>query len=120
MDRKARIRQYKEAKRPMGVYRVRNTTSGKCLIGATVDLPAMLNRQRFQLESRLHSNRALQQDWNRLGPGAFEFETLDTLEPPDEPGYDPSEDLRMLVAMWLEKLALSSDALYGDEPKRGA
>ena len=49
-DRKARIRKYKETPRPAGVYRVRNTVTGKLLIGSTSDLPAMLNRQRFQLE----------------------------------------------------------------------
>ena len=113
MDRKARIRHYKETPRPMGLYRVRNTVNGKSLVGASVDLPAILNRQRFQLESGLHPNRALQRDWNELGPEAFEFEILDTLKPPDQPGYNPSEDLRMLEEMWREKLALSDEQTYG-------
>ena len=32
MDPKARIREYKETPRPMGVYRVRNTVNGKSLV----------------------------------------------------------------------------------------
>ena len=104
MDRKAQIRAYKETPRPMGVFRVRNTANGKSLIGASVDVPGMLNRQRFQLRAGGHPDRALQQDWNESGPGVFEFETLDTLAPPDEPGCDPAADLQMLERMWLEKL----------------
>ncbi|MFH0822425.1 MAG: GIY-YIG nuclease family protein [Pseudomonadota bacterium] len=112
MDRKARIRQYKETPRPMGVYRVRNTANGKFLIGSSVDLPAILNRQRFQLELGSHPNRRLQEDWNEFGPEVFEFETLDTLESPDKPDYDPSEDLRVLEDMWLQKLSLSHEPGY--------
>jgi hypothetical protein len=104
MDRKAQIRAYKETPRPMGVFRVRNTVNGKSLIGTSVDVPGMLNRQRFQLRAGGHPDRALQQDWNESGPEAFEFEALDTLAPPEEPGYDPAADLKMLEQMWLEKL----------------
>ena len=40
MDRKALIRQYKDAPRPMGVYRIHNTTTGQFLIGTSLDAPA--------------------------------------------------------------------------------
>jgi hypothetical protein len=112
VDRKARIRAYKEAPRQMGVYRVRNRVNGRSLIGASVDVPAMLNRQRFQLGIGGHPDRALQQDWKEFGPEAFEFETLDLLEPPQEPGYDPAVDLRMLEQMWLEKLERPGERGY--------
>ena len=112
MDRKAQIRAYKESPRPMGVFRVRNTTNGRSLIGSSVDVPAMLNRQRFQLGAGGHPDRALQQDWKEFGPAAFEFETLDTLDPPQEPGYDPAVDLRMLEQMWLEKLGRPGERGY--------
>jgi len=118
-DRKARMRQYKETPRPAGVYRVRNTVTGRSLVGSTADLPGMLNRQRFQLDSGAHADKDLQRDWDGLGPGAFEFDVLDRLEPRDEPTYDPAEDLRLLGEMWLEKLAASGDPLYGRSP-RGA
>jgi GIY-YIG catalytic domain len=118
MDRKAAIRAYKETPRPMGVYQVRNTANGKLLVGSSANLPAMLNRHRAQLEMGGHRNRALQQDWNELGPGVFEFEILDTLKPPNEPDYDPSEDLRVLEEMWLEKLAPFGERGYNATPKR--
>jgi hypothetical protein len=104
MDRREQIRAYKESPRTMGVFRVRNAVNGRALVGASVDVPAMLNRQRFQLESGFHPDRALLAEWREFGPDAFVFETLDTLEPPQEPGHDPAADLKMLEEMWLEKL----------------
>ena len=112
MDRKERIRAYKESARTLGVFRVRNTVNGKSLLGSSVDVPAMLNRQRFQLGAGGHPDRALQADWNESGPDAFVFETLDALEPSEEPGYDPAADLKALEAMWLEKLGRAGEGGY--------
>jgi len=117
MDRREKIRQYKETPRPMGVYAVRNTGNGKCLIGVSVDLPAMLNRHRAQLKMGMHSNRALQADWNQFGADAFSFETLDPLKPPDKPGYDPTEDLRVLEQLWLDKLEPFGERGYNERKK---
>lgn len=116
MDRKALIREYKMAHRPMGVYRVRNTVNGKSLVGATTDLHAMLNRHRAQLRLQAHTNRALQADWNELGPEAFAFEVLDTLAPPGRPDYDPSGDLRVLEDLWLARLTPFDDRGYNAKP----
>jgi hypothetical protein len=113
MDRRARIREYKETPRPMGVYRVRNTANGKYLVGASADLPAMLNRQRFQLEAGSHPSRPLQRDWQEFGAAAFAFEILDTLAPSEEPGSDAAADLRVLEEMWRQKLALTDGPGYG-------
>lgn len=112
MDRKERIRAYKESPRTMGVYRVRNLRNGKSLVGSSVDVPAMLNRQRFQLGAGGHPDRALQADWTESGPDAFVFETLDTLEPSEEPGWDPAADLKALEAMWLDKLGCAGERGY--------
>jgi len=117
VDRKAMIREYKETARPMGVYRVHNTASGKSLVGSTTDLNAMLNRQRAQLRLGAHRDRQLQSDWKTLGPDAFVFEVLDTLEPRDEPDYDPAADLKALETMWLDKLAPDGDPGYGRRPR---
>jgi hypothetical protein len=112
MDRKELSRQYKETRRPMGVYRVHNRVHDKSLVGASVDLPAILNRHRAQLRMGGHTNRALQKDWNELGPDAFAFEVLDTLSAPDRPDYDPYPDLHTLEELWLQKLAPFSERGY--------
>ena len=114
MDRKEQIRKYKETARPMGVFRVRNCVTGRSLVASSVDLPSMLNRQRFQLEMGGHADKQLQADWNELGPDAFEITILDELEPPEDPAHDSSEDLVMLVEMWREKLTAADEGdFYG-------
>jgi hypothetical protein len=118
-ERREAARRYKESRRPMGIYQVRNTVSGRVLIGTSVDLPSMLNRQQAQLRLGAHRNRDLQQDWNALGAGAFTFDVLDTLEPPDEPGYDPAEDLRVLEQLWLDRLTPFGERGYNAKPKPG-
>lgn len=111
-DRKALTRRYKETPRTMGVGVVRNTTNGRTLVVASADLPSLLNRHRAQLRLGAHPNRALQQDWNAAGAVAFEFTVLDTLTPKDTPGYDPTDDLTELEALWLEKLEPYEPAGY--------
>jgi hypothetical protein len=112
IDRKARIREYKETLLPAGVFRVRNTATGKSLVGSSPNLPGTLNRHRFQLERGSHPSRELQADWNALGAGAFDFEVLDQLKPSDKPDDDPTEDLKVLKELWLEKLKASGELLY--------
>jgi len=111
-DRKDRIREYKETTLPAGIFQVRNTARGRSLVGSSVNLPGMLNRQRFQLENGSHPDAELQADWKELGPSAFEFEVLDRLEPGDDPARDPTEDLGVLKAMWIERLTASGETLY--------
>ena len=118
-ERKEQVRQYMENPRPMGIYRVRNTVNEKALIGASVDLPSMLNRQQAQLRMGMHSNRALQDDWNQFGPEAFAFEVVDTLKvPPDQPDYDPTDDLKVLEQLWLEKLSPFGERGYNARPRQ--
>ena len=117
MNRKSIIRAYKETRRPMGIYRIHNTRDDRSLIGRSVDLPAILNRERVSLRFGMHSNATLQADWNALGPDAFVFEVLDTLEPPkDQPDYDPTDDLRVLEGMWLDRLQPFGEGGYMRRP----
>ena len=54
VDRKALIREYKQAARPMGVYRVTDTVTGQSLVGWSLDLTARLNRHRAGFDSGAH------------------------------------------------------------------
>jgi len=117
-DRKELIRQYKETPRPMGVYCIRNSANGKALVGASRDVPGKLNSHRAQLRMKSHRNQQLQQDWDDFGPDAFVFETLDLLDPSDKPSYDPTEDLKVLEDLWLQKLQPFGDKGYNREGRR--
>ena len=120
MDRKALALAYKESRRPMGVYCVRNLQSGDALIGRSIDLPAILNRERTSLRFGGHPNRRLQQDWNALGPDAFAFEVLDTLAWPDDtPDFDPTSDLLLLESMWRERLQPDGAGNYAARQNTG-
>jgi hypothetical protein len=111
-DRKALLREYKENPRPAGVFAIRNTVTGRLLIGAALNLPGMLNRQRFELQHGSHPDRELQADWKRLGPDAFMIEELDRLDAADDAAADRAGDLRALQGMWMEKLGESGAAFY--------
>jgi len=117
IDRKAAIRAYKETPRTMGVGLVRNAHDGRVFLFSGVDLPSLINRHRAQLRLGAHPNRALQQDWNTLGPDAFQVEIVDTLTPSDAPGYDPTDDLKALEIMWLEKLRPYEPSGYHRPPR---
>jgi hypothetical protein len=112
MDRKSEIRKYKETPRPMGIFQIQNTTTGRAFIGSSKDLPAILNRHQWQLKLGAHPNFELQRDWTSLGADAFTFTVLDTLPPSDEPNNDPSEDLHALEELWIGKLTSSQGGLY--------
>ena len=105
VDKKALIREYKRTPKQLGIIRIRNKATGRALIAASVDVQALLNRNRAELQLKGHRDRALQQEWNESDGATFEFEILDTLEPSDQPGYNPADDLRALEQMWREKLS---------------
>jgi len=102
--RKDKIRAYREAPKQVGVYRVHNSVNGKSLIGASQDVRARLNRHLAELKLNTHPNAALLRDWQTYGKDAFRFEVLDTIQPLQDRNYDPREDLKVLEALWLEKL----------------
>lgn len=112
IERKALRRQFEERKVVAGIYCVRNTTTGRCLIGAAVDVTSMLARQRAQLKFGSSPDRDLQAEWDALGAEAFAFETLDALAPRDGPVGNQDDDLRVLKSLWLEKLTGEGVPLY--------
>ena len=117
-DRRAIAREYKESYRPTGVFRIVNKTSGRMLVGSSVNLPAIFNRLRMQLDAGNYlMYPELQHDWKELGADAFEFEVLQELEPPEGPGWDPKDDLAALEALWLEELSPYDEKGYNRRPK---
>ena len=112
------IREYKQRRRPMGVFQVRNRANGKVLVGTSTDLPSMLNRQRTQLRLGMHPNKSLQADWTAQAGEGFSFDVLDTLSHVEQ--GDADADLRILETMWLDKLTPYGDRGYNARPKADA
>jgi hypothetical protein len=108
MDKKIRkelVRAAREAAKPMGVFSGSSVASGDGVVGTSRDLPSMLNRHRAQLQLGAHPDKTLQHEWDARGADAIAFEVLDTLEPKDDPGYDPAADLEAQGELWRERLA---------------
>ncbi len=77
--RKERSELYKQARKTAGVYSIRNTVTGRVLLGSSVNLHGPFNRHRTELRLGSHRCPELQADWNRLGEDAFAFEILETV-----------------------------------------
>ncbi len=112
MDRKDLVRRYKETPRPAGIYRVVHRPSGRTVLGASPDAPAMLNRIRAQLTLNSHPNRQMQSDWDADGQDGFTFDVLDLLDQSDRPAEDVSGDLQTLLELWHEKLRAEPGSSY--------
>ncbi len=104
MDKSTMKKAYKEAKRPMGVYRITSTRNDKAYIGFGTDLPAKINRHKTELKFGSHRNRELQEAWNLFGESAVDFEVLDVLDHQENPQTNPAEELHVLLEMWIRKL----------------
>ena len=104
MDKSAAKKDYKQAKRMMGVYRIRNMQSDKSYVGFSTDLPARVNRHKTELKFGSHRNMELLGEWKALGESSFEFEVLDELAHEDDSQTNPVEELRVLAEMRIRKL----------------
>jgi len=64
-----------------GIYRILNTKENKSYIGGTVNLRVRKNQHFSLLSRRIHKNRFLQEDFDRLGECCFIFEHLVICKP---------------------------------------
>lgn len=104
-------RKYKDFTAHMGIYRIMHTPTGRTLLGQSTHVQGMLNRIQFQLQAGMHTNKTMQRDWNEHGSDSFTFEVLDELKPKN-PGDEPVDDLKELLALWQEKLNIPPQQQY--------
>jgi hypothetical protein len=97
-------REYKDRKKPAGVFQVKNTSNGKVLLGSSLNLEGPLNSHKFMLTIGRHRNEALQKEWNEYGQDKFVFEILEVVKVKDDPNFNLSDELMLLEQIWLEKL----------------
>jgi hypothetical protein len=114
VNKKEAIREYKISHRPMGVFQIRNKINDKVFIDSSNNIPGKINRHKFALNAGLHASKTLQADWNELGGSAFEFETIEPLEPRDDLTHDYRSDLATLEELWLEKVQPFGESGYNE------
>jgi GIY-YIG catalytic domain len=113
---KALKQQYRETPRPRGIFQIRNLTNERVFIGKSTDLPGILNRHRFALQTGKHTNPALQSDWNALGADNFAFEILDELSAREATEEELRADLAFLENCWLDQLQPFGERGYNEVP----
>ena len=116
-SRRELIQEYKQRRKPAGVFMVKNTANGKLLLGSSLNLEGPLNSHRFMLRSGKHENEALQQDWLAFGEARFAFEILETVPESDAPGFSVDDELTLLEQIWIEKLQPFGERGYNKDHK---
>ena len=116
-SRKEINKEYQERVKPAGVFQVKNTSNGKILLGSSLNLEGPLNRHRFLLGIGSHPNKALQKDWDDLGPDSFVFEILEEVKRKDDPDFNLKDELTLLEMIWLEKLQPFGEHGYNLDPR---
>ena len=111
MDKTEMKRAYKQSKRPMGVYRIRNSQNDKVYIGFATDLEDRFNRHKTELKFGSHRNKELQKMWNLYGESALEFEILDVLDQKEDTQASSDKELHVLTEMWIQKLKKTEDSI---------
>ena len=110
-------REYKERRKPAGVFQVKNIANGKVLLGSSLNLEGPFNSHKFMLTIGKHRNEALQKEWNEYGPDKFAFEILEVVEFKDDPNFDVNVELTLLEQIWTEKLRPFGERGYNTEPR---
>lgn len=111
-SRKEINREYLERAKPAGIYQVKNIVNGKTLLGSSLNIEGPLNRHKFMLKIGSHTNKALQKDWDELGPDKFIFEILEVVKVQDNPNFNLKDELTLLEQIWLEELQPFGERCY--------
>ncbi|KEO81240.1 DUF2087 domain-containing protein [Tumebacillus flagellatus] len=108
MDKKAQMKwEYKNTRRPVGVYQVKCLANGKVYVGSSPNVDGMINRIKFELKTKMNRLPKLQADYDKYGADQFVFEVLELVKPESEGPQDTvaeGEQAKLLEAKWLEKL----------------
>jgi len=61
----------------IGIYRIYNTVNCKSYVGQSRNIPNRIARHKSMLNSNVHPNSALQEDWGRYSSDFFRFDILE-------------------------------------------
>ena len=86
-----------------GIYRIWNTESNKCYIGASIHIYTRWNQHRSALKKDVHRNEHLQNTWNAYGDEKFNFDILERCS---------IELLEVCEQCWIDRYK-ASDREYG-------
>ena len=96
--------EYKLHKTKKGVFQIKNKKNGKILIGSSIDLRAIWNRQRAQLNFGNHPNKELQNDWKKFGEETFEYEIITEIKEKEDEEIDFVKEVKELEELYIEDI----------------
>lgn len=70
----------KDHKITMGILSVKNKITGKQFIQGSLNLEALVNKMKFQLDCGQFNHSELQKDWKEFGSENFSFEFIYIIE----------------------------------------
>jgi len=108
-------REYRERRKPAGVFMVKNNANGKILLGSSLNLEGPLNAHKFMLTIGKHLNESLQRDWDTFGSEQFTFEILEVVKVKDDAQFNLADELTLLEQIWLEKLQPTGERGYNKD-----
>jgi hypothetical protein len=85
-----------------------NTANGRVLLGSGLDLHAPLNRVAFELDMAMCRNVGMKHDLQTFGRNSFTIEVLETVEPGNDPDFNPERELEILEQKYLALLDRST------------
>jgi len=98
-----------------GVFGIRNTVNNKLYLGSSVNMDAMWNRSRVQLDFGSHPNAELQTDWKSMGKDKFTFEIISEIKQKDDGMQDLAKDVKDLELLYLEELKPFGETGYNKQ-----
>lgn len=104
--------EYKTKKFRIGVFQIRNAVNGKVYVDCSIDLDAIWNRTRMELNFGNHRNDTLQKEWKEFGEDSFKYEILSEIKQKDADNVDYNSEVKVLTEMFIDELKPFADKGY--------
>lgn len=94
--RREAARRARDAFPPMGVYAIRDRRTGAVRVASSRNVPAVINRIRFELRQGTHRDRELLAAWRDGGEERIAFDVLELVKERSDAAFDYAAELRLL------------------------
>jgi group I intron endonuclease len=102
MNQKAALKEScKRKQQKVGVFQIQNAVNHKVYIGSSLNLEAIWNRYKLELNMGSHRNSALQQEWKEYGEDNFRFDILSELKREEDARVDYGKEVKQLEQLVL-------------------
>ncbi|QQS65958.1 MAG: GIY-YIG nuclease family protein [Chlorobiota bacterium] len=104
--------EYRTKKFKIGVFQIRNVVNGKVYIDGSIDLEAIWNRNRMELNFGNHRNDYLQKEWKEFGEDNFKYEVLSEIKQTEGENIDFKNEVKLLAQLYIDELKPFEDKGY--------